>query len=94
MPVKGVGVTPLEKLLDAVANAPANTRFDTLVRLMEAAGFRLRMGKRGHAIFIHRAYHILQNVAVPHHGPVKPVYVRECLKAIEKLQLLRGSTNA
>jgi hypothetical protein len=85
-------VTEFEKLLDAVSRAPANTDFATLVKLMRFAGFELRMGKKQHAIFINRTYGKLQNVAQPHHGPVKPVYVRDCLKIIEELRTLSGET--
>lgn len=84
----------LEQLFTDAVDAPANTDFAVLVKLMEAAGFKLKMGRRGHAIFTHRAYGIRQNVAKPHHGPVKPVYVRECLKAIEKVQLLQEKSDA
>jgi hypothetical protein len=82
---KSAGATDFEKLWSKVSSAPANTDFATLVKLMEFAGFELRMGKKQHAIFVHRTHHKLQNVAKPHHGPVKPVYVRECLKTIREL---------
>ena len=75
----------LEKLVRAVSAAPANTDFPSLVKLMRAAGFELRMGKKQHAIFIHHTQRRLVNVAKPHHGPVKPVYLRECLKVIAQI---------
>lgn len=78
-----------EKLWAAVSSAPVNTDFATLVKLMASAGFELRMGKQ-HAIFTNRGYGKLQNVARPHRGPVKPVYVRECLKIIEEIGVLQG----
>ena len=83
-------MTEFEKLWAAVSSAPANTDFATLVKLMASAGFELRMGKKQHAIFTNRAYGKLQNVARPHRGPVKPVYVRECLKTIEEIWVLQG----
>ncbi len=86
-------MTEFEKLWAAVSSAPANTDFATLVKLMEFAGFELRMGKKQHAIFTNRAYRKLQNVARPHHGPVKPFYVRECLKVIEEIQMFREKIN-
>ncbi len=86
---KSFAATDFEKLLSEVSDAPANTDFATLVKLMEAAGFELRMGKKQHAVFLHRTHHKLQNLAKPHHGPVKPIYVRECLKIIKELQGLQ-----
>jgi hypothetical protein len=82
-------VTEFEKLLTVVSRAPANTDFSTLVKLMRSAGFELKMGKRQHAIFINRTYGKLQNVAKPHRGPVKPVYVRDCLKIIGELRTVQ-----
>jgi hypothetical protein len=72
----------LDKLFAAVRDAPANTDFNTLTSLMRSAAFDLRMGKKQHAVFINRTTRQLINVAKPHRGPVKPVYVRECLKVI------------
>jgi len=72
----------LERLFAAVSGAPANTDFNTLTKLMRSAGFDLRMGKKQHAVFINRTTHQMINVAKPHRGRVKPVYVRECLKVI------------
>ncbi len=83
-------MTEYEKLWAAVSSAPANTDFPTLMKLMKSAGFEMRMGRKQHAIFTNRRYGKLQNVARPHHGPVKPVYVRECLKTIEEIQVLQG----
>ncbi|MGH7908138.1 MAG: hypothetical protein ACREP6_16075 [Candidatus Binataceae bacterium] len=78
-----------------VANAPANTRFKDLVKLMELAGFQTKYGKKGDiAIFTYPAYHVRQTAAKPHHGPVLPVYVKDWLKAIEKVRLLQGNTDA
>jgi hypothetical protein len=85
-------MTEFEELLTAVRGAPANTDFATLVKLMRSAGFDLRMGKKQHVIFINRTYGKLQNVAKPHRGPVKPVYVRDCLRIIEELRTLQGET--
>jgi predicted RNA binding protein YcfA (HicA-like mRNA interferase family) len=83
-----------EQLFATVAAAVANTKFETLVKLMESVGFEMRIGKKHHAIFTHRAYGLRQNVAIRHHGPMKPVYVRECIKILEKFQMLQGNTDA
>ncbi|HYB91525.1 MAG TPA: hypothetical protein VEC38_10805 [Candidatus Binataceae bacterium] len=52
------------------------------------------MGSKQHGIFTNRTFNVRQTVAKPHHGPVKPVYVRDCLKAIEELQARQGKTDA
>src|SRR5260370_23440322 len=92
--LRGVSMADLEMLLGNVSQAPANTDFGTLVELMTLAGFELRMGKKQHAIFTNKAHGIRQTVAKPYHGPVKPVYVRECLKAIESLRVAQGKPDA
>ena len=86
-------MTEFEKLWAAVSNAPANTDFATLVKLMKSAGFELRMGRKQHAIFTNRRHGKLQNVARPHRGPVKPVYIRECLKMVEEIQVLQEKSD-
>lgn len=51
------------------------------------------MGKKQHAIFTNQAYGKRQNVAKPHHGPVNPVYVRECLKTtLKSYRCYRGKS--
>src|ERR1700677_1193312 len=51
--------------------------------VMELAGFKTKYGTKGDiAIFTHAACNIRQTAAKPHHGPVLPVYVRDCLKAL------------
>ena len=82
-------MSEFEKLLTAVSAAPANTDFATLVKLMRSAGFELRMGKKQHGIFTSRIHRRMINVAKPHHEPVKPVYVRECLKTIAEVFAFR-----
>jgi hypothetical protein len=85
----------LHKLFEKVANAPANTRLKDLISLMELAGFKTKHGKKGDiVIFTNATYHVRQTAAKPHHGPVLPVYVRDCLKAIERVQFLQGNTDA
>jgi hypothetical protein len=88
-------VDELARLFARATNAPASIRFTELVKLMELAGFKTKYGRKGDiAIFIHPSCHVLQTAAKPHHGPVLPVYVRDCLKAIEKVRLLQGKADA
>lgn len=77
-----------EKLFAKVAQAKKSTRFEALVKLMEVWNFETTYGESGDiAIFRHRVYPVQTTAAKPHHGPVKPVYVRHCLNAIEQVQL-------
>jgi len=84
-------MSDFEKLLAAVTAAPANTNFGTLTKLMEGAGFEMRMGKKQHAIFINPAHGKLINVAKPHHGPVKPHMCASVLKRSRKFSPRRGN---
>ena len=79
----------LDKLYLKVASAPANTRFEDLVRLVEAVGF-VEIRERGsHRIFRHRDRPRLLLNLQPLRGKSKEYQVREVLAMIDQ-ENLRG----
>ena len=64
-------------------------RFDEMVALVEAFGFRLSRVKGSHHIFVHpqvRELLNLQNVG----GKAKPYQIRQFLRLVERYNLSRG----
>ena len=84
-----------ERLFAKVCEGRRNVRFEALVRLMELWGFEARYNSAGDGVsFRHGQYAIIVTAAKPHHGPVKPVYVRGCIGAIEEAQLREANSDA
>lgn len=72
------------KLLRKLTESPKNVTITELLKLMELIGFSYRKGSKNHYIFYYQSLTIC--VAPPHPGKhVKPVYIRECIKAIKEL---------
>ena len=73
-------------LLKRIANNPKSARFNEVVLLLDAFGFRLERQRGSHNIFIHPSIPVpvnIQNV----HGVAKPYQVRQFLKIVERFNL-------
>lgn len=71
-----------EKLLNRVKSSPKHVSLTELIKLMELVGFFWRRGSKNHYVFYCKS--VTVGLAPPHKGRfVKPVYVKNCLKAIE-----------
>ena len=78
-----MNVTRYERILNSVKTSPKQVSLTELIKLMELVGFSWRRGSKNHYIFYYKSVTI--SVAPPHSGRfVKPIYVRNCLKAIEE----------
>jgi len=74
------------KLLQKALSSPKNVRFNEMVTLVEAFGFRLSRVKGSHHIFVHpqvRELVSLQNVD----GKAKPYQIRQFLRLVERYNL-------
>lgn len=72
------------KILRKIKENPKNVTVTELIKLMELIGFSYRRGSKNHYIFYYQSFTI--GVAPPHPGKhIKPIYVRECLKAINEV---------
>lgn len=77
------------KLLRKALEGSKNFRFDELVALAEAFGFRLSRVQGSHHIFVHPEVPELlnlQNIA----GKAKPYQIRQFLRLIERYNLRLG----
>jgi hypothetical protein len=76
-----------EKLLEKVRQAPGNTKWKQLLKLMNSYGFSEKKTEEG-AMFPHPALAddgVMPRVPKPHSDKVKQPYVNQCLKAIDLL---------
>jgi len=74
------------KLLQKALSSPKNVRFNQMVMLVEAFGFRLSRVKGSHHIFVHPKVQELvnlQNVG----GKAKPYQIRQFLRLVERYNL-------
>lgn len=77
-------MTKHEKLLGKVKAGSKHVTLTELIKLMELTGFSYRRGSKNHYIFYFKSKTV--GVAPPHPGRfVKPVYVKNCIKAIEEV---------
>ena len=77
-------VSKYERLLNRVNSAPKQVSLTELIKLMELVGFTWRRGSKNHYVFYYKSITI--GVAPPHSGRfVKPIYVKNCLKAINEV---------
>jgi predicted RNA binding protein YcfA (HicA-like mRNA interferase family) len=75
------------KLLKKILAGSTNIRFDDMVGLVEAFGFRLSRTRGSHHIFVHDAIPELVNLQNVN-GHAKPYQIRQFLKLVEKNNLL------
>ena len=79
----------LEKLYWKVASAPANTRFDDLIQLVEALGFEELRQKGSHRIFHHPDRVALYLNLQARGAEAKEYQVKQVLAVIEREHLMR-----
>jgi predicted RNA binding protein YcfA (HicA-like mRNA interferase family) len=74
------------KLLQRILAGSKNIRFDDMVTLIEAFGFRLSRVSGSHHIFVHPDVPELVNLQEVS-GEAKPYQVRQFLKLVERYDL-------
>lgn len=77
------------KLLQKALTGPKNLRFEEMVTLVEAFGFRLSRVRGSHHIFTHQQVNELVNLQNVK-GGVKPYQVRQFLRLVERYNLELG----
>ncbi len=77
------------KLLKKVLSSAENTRFDDMVKLVEAYGFRLSRIRGSHHIFAHALIPELLNLQ-NQKGKAKPYQIRQFLELFKKYNLDTG----
>jgi predicted RNA binding protein YcfA (HicA-like mRNA interferase family) len=77
------------RLLKKLLVSPANARFEDIVRLVKAFGFRLSRISGSHHVFVHPSVDELVNFQEVH-GEAKPYQIRQFLRIVEKYNLRLG----
>jgi predicted RNA binding protein YcfA (HicA-like mRNA interferase family) len=78
-----------DKLLRKALNSPNNVRFQEMISLVEAYGFRLSRVNGSHHIFVHPEVSELINIQDVK-GQAKPYQVRQFLRLVEQYNLEMG----
>ena len=74
------------KLLRKIVNNPRNVRFDDLVALVKAFGFRLSRTAGSHHVYVHACVLELVNLQNVN-GEAKPYQIRQFLELVELYDL-------
>ena len=75
------------KLLQKILDGSKNVRFQDMVALAQAFGFRLARVQGGHHIFTHPGIPELVNLQNVH-GQAKPYQMKQFLKLVERYNLM------
>ncbi len=79
-------MTKLDKLYIKIVNNPKDISFEELDKVLKRYGFICRQpsGGSSHYTYIHK--HLPDILTIPRNKPIKAVYVKKALLAIEKLE--------
>lgn len=77
------------KLLQKIMNRPQNVRFNEMIALVEAFGFRLSRVSGSHHIYVHPKLNELVNLQNVD-GSAKPYQIRQFLELVELYGLELG----
>lgn len=76
----------LEKLYAKIANNPKGVRFEELDKLLKKYGFQRRQPGGGSSHYTYWHPQLPEILTVPYGRPVKAIYVKKAIAAIEKLK--------
>ncbi|WP_052090403.1 type II toxin-antitoxin system HicA family toxin [Desulfosporosinus sp. HMP52] len=85
----GAAFLNARRILERILFGSKNVRFDDLIKLAEAYGFRLERTNGSHHIFIHTGVRELLNLQDVN-GMAKPYQIRQLLKLVEMYSLKIG----
>jgi len=75
------------KLLDAMRNNPRDWRIDDLITVASKFEIGCRNHGGSHHVFSHPA--VENDVCVPAHRPIKPIYIRQFLLLVDAVKELK-----
>lgn len=70
-----------DKLIKNLENNPLNARFEIIKKLLESIGYRASNNGSSHWQFRKENR---DTITIPYKRPVKPIYVKEVLKAVKE----------
>ena len=81
-------MTKAQKLLDAMAANPRDWRIDDLKSIASQFGIDWRSEGGSHHVFSFPG--VEEDICVPAHRPIKPVYVRRFVALVDKVKELQS----
>jgi predicted RNA binding protein YcfA (HicA-like mRNA interferase family) len=82
-------MTKREKRLQKLRQNPKDVSFDELRQVLESEGFYLDHTSGSHHVFRAVVANEVFKVVVPFARPVKPIYVKQVVDAIDKLRQVK-----
>jgi len=76
------------KILEAMRNSPRDWRIEELLSVAAQIGLECRNHGGSHHVFSHSG--VENDVSVPAHRPIKPVYIRQFLNLVDSVKELQS----
>jgi hypothetical protein len=75
-----------DKILARIINNPRDVEFKLLDRLLKKHGFKCRQPGKGSSHYTYYHHELEDILTIPYDRPVKAVYVKKAIAAIQKLK--------
>lgn len=75
-----------ERLYRRIINNPRDVRFEDLDRLLRRYGFQCRQPRKGSSHYNYYHSKVPYILTIPKDRPIKAIYVKQAIEAIEKLK--------
>jgi predicted RNA binding protein YcfA (HicA-like mRNA interferase family) len=82
----GVPMTITDKLYNQIVRNPQNVDFKELDKILKYYGFQCRQPGKGSSHYIYYNPDLPDILSIPKARPVKAIYVKQAIAAIEKLK--------
>ena len=79
-------MTKLDKLFADIVNNPKDVRFEDIDRVLKYYGFECRNPKSGSSHYTYLHSLLPDILTIPKNRPIKAVYVKRAIGAIERLE--------
>ncbi|MFZ5641427.1 MAG: type II toxin-antitoxin system HicA family toxin [Bacillota bacterium] len=79
-------MTRFDKLYTKIANNPIDVKFSDLDNILKQYGFECRQPNKGSSHYIYYHQELSEILTIPYARPIKAIYVKQAIKAIEKLK--------
>jgi predicted RNA binding protein YcfA (HicA-like mRNA interferase family) len=79
-------MTKREKRLQRMHNNPHDVNFEDIDRLLLDNGFERHQPSGGSSHYIYRHRELHDKLSIPYNRPVKAIYIKQALAAIESLK--------
>lgn len=78
-------MTRFDKLYNQIVNNPKDVKFEDLDKLLTRYGFECRQPRGGSSHYTYHHPKIAEVLSIPKARPIKAIYVKKAIAAIEKV---------